>query len=114
MMVWRPGFAEDASDGTRRRVRPDDEVLPDEVALIALYVLAAFIGAALLFTLELMFSRMVLPLLGGTASVWTTCLLFYQFVLLAGYAYSHMLPGALGLRRHAILHVALLLLSLLL
>ncbi len=57
---------------------------------------------------------MVLPLMGGTASVWTTCLLFYQFVLLAGYAYSHLLPKALGLQRHAILHVGLLLLSLLL
>ena len=82
--------------------------------MIVLFSVAAFSGAALLFILELMFSRMVLPLLGGTASVWTTCLLFYQFVLLAGYAYSHLLPGALGLRRHAVLHVVLLLLSLLL
>ena len=82
--------------------------------MIALLSVAAFSGAALLFILELMFSRMVLPLMGGTASVWTTCLLFYQFVLLAGYAYSHVLPGALGLRRHAVLHVTLLLLSFLL
>jgi hypothetical protein len=82
--------------------------------LIVLFSLAVFSGAALLFILELMFSRMVLPLMGGTASVWTTCLLFYQVVLLAGYAYSHILPGALGLRRHALLHLALLLLSLLL
>jgi hypothetical protein len=82
--------------------------------LIVLFSVAAFSGAALLFILELMFSRMVLPLMGGTASVWTTCLLFYQFVLLAGYAYSHLLPRALGLRRHAVLHVVLLLLSLLL
>ena len=87
---------------------------PREGPLIVLYSLAAFIGAALLFTLELMFSRMVLPVMGGAASVWTTCLLFYQVALLAGYAYSHMLPGALGLRRHAILHLALLLLSFLL
>jgi SAM-dependent methyltransferase len=82
--------------------------------LIVLFSVAAFSGAALLFILELMFSRMVLPLMGGTASVWTTCLLFYQVVLLAGYAYSHILPGALGLRRHALLHIALLLFSLLL
>jgi hypothetical protein len=70
-----------------------------EAFVIVLFSVAAFSGAALLFILALMFSRMVLPLLGGTASVWTTCLLFYQFVLLAGYAYSHLLPGKLGLRR---------------
>ena len=82
--------------------------------MIVFFSVAAFSGAALLFVLELMFSRMVLPLMGGTASVWTTCLLFYQVVLLAGYAYSHILPSALGLRRHALLHIGLLVLSLLL
>ena len=80
--------------------------------MILLFAVAAFTGAALLFTLELMFTRMVLPLMGGTASVWTTCLLFYQFVLLIGYGYSHLLPPALGLRRHALLHIALLVASL--
>src|SRR5262245_53940216 len=56
---------------------------------------------------------MVLPLLGGSASVWTTCMLFFQAALLAGYAYGHAGIRSLGIRRHALLHIALVWLPLL-
>src|SRR5262245_7327220 len=56
---------------------------------------------------------MVLPLLGGSPSVWTTCMLFFQAALLAGYAYGHAGIRALGIRRHALIHMVLVWLPLL-
>src|SRR4051812_16117978 len=56
-----------------------------------------------------MVARMVLPLLGGTPAVWNTCMVFFQAALLAGYAYAHAAPAWLGTRRHAALHLAVLL-----
>ena len=55
-----------------------------------LFSLTALLGAFLLFLVEPMFARMVLPLLGGAPAVWNTCLVFYQFALLAGYLYAHL------------------------
>jgi hypothetical protein len=54
-------------------------------AAAALFPVALFVNAALLFVVEPMFTKMVLPLLGGTPAVWTTALLFFQLALLAGY-----------------------------
>lgn len=72
-----------------------------------------FLSAALLFTIQLIFSKMVLPLLGGSPAVWTTCMLFFQVVLLLGYAYAHGASEALPFRRQAPVHLALLAASLL-
>jgi hypothetical protein len=60
-----------------------------------------------------MIAKMVLPLLGGSPAVWNTCVLFFQALLLAGYAYAHAARTFLGARKHAPLHLALLLASLL-
>lgn len=54
-----------------------------------LYVIVIFLGALLLFLVQPIVGRLVLPTYGGTAVVWTTCLLFFQSMLLAGYAYAH-------------------------
>lgn len=72
------------------------------------FTLAVFLSAALLFVVQPMFAKMVLPLLGGSPAVWTTCMLFFQGALLLGYLYAHMGPLWLGLRRHTLLHLALL------
>ena len=78
-------------------------------ALIGLaFTLAVFLSAALLFVVEPMFGKMVLPLLGGSPAVWTTCMLFFQGALLLGYLYAHVGPKWLGLRRHTALHIGLL------
>jgi hypothetical protein len=77
-----------------------------------LFAFSLFVSSALLFLIQPMIGRMVLPLLGGTPSVWNTCLVFFQATLLAGYAYAHALPGWLGERRHVLLHLGLLLLPL--
>jgi spermidine synthase len=76
--------------------------------LVGLFALNSFLCATLLFWLQPMFARMVLPLLGGSASVWNTTLVFYQAALLAGYAYAHVSFQRLGIRRQPWLHLALL------
>jgi hypothetical protein len=83
-------------------------------AVLAVFVLTLFTGSALLFLVQPMFAKMVLPLLGGTPSVWATSMVFFQAVLLAGYAYSHWSVTKLGIRRQAFWHVPLVLLPLLL
>src|SRR6185312_7156145 len=45
------------------------------------------------------------PYLGGSPSVWNTCVVFFQVMLLGGYLYSHTLPGKIGIRKHAVLHL---------
>ena len=74
----------------------------------ALFALTLFCSAALLFVVQPMFAKMVLPRLGGTPSVWNTCMVFYQTVLLLGYLYAHFATKLLGPRRQAVLHVAVL------
>ncbi|MBI3667689.1 MAG: hypothetical protein HY236_15915, partial [Acidobacteria bacterium] len=79
-----------------------------------LYALTIFISAFLLFQVQPIIAKLILPWFGGTAAVWTTCLLFFQVVLLAGYLYAHGVIRRLTPRRQAMLHVALLVASLLL
>src|SRR5262245_8675359 len=55
-----------------------------------------------------MVGKMVLPLLGGAASVWTTCVLFFQAMLLAGYLYAHALGQLSNLRHQPLMHLALM------
>ena len=74
----------------------------------ALFSLALFLSAALLFILELMVAKMLLPLLGGVAAVWTTCLVFFQLTLLAGYLYADVSTRSLSPRTQVAIHAALL------
>src|SRR5688500_6418220 len=68
-----------------------------------------FLSSFLLFLVQPLIARLILPWFGGSSAVWTTCLLFFQALLLAGYAYAHFLQrkGFRG-RRQALVHVALL------
>ena len=79
---------------------------------VAAFSLTMFLSAALLFMVEPMFAKQVLPLLGGSAAVWTTCLVFYQVTLLAAYAYAHASASFLGIRRQVALHAGVLLAAL--
>jgi spermidine synthase len=78
-----------------------------------LFSLTLFLSSALLFIVEPMVAKMALPSLGGTPAVWTVCMVFYQGLLLAGYAYAHELAKRLRPRRTALLHLALASLTLL-
>ena len=81
---------------------------PRDAVLVGAFTLAVFLNAALLFSVQPMFTKMVLPLLGGTPSVWNSAMLFFQCALLAGYLYAHLTTRALSPPRQAALHLALL------
>jgi SAM-dependent methyltransferase len=69
---------------------------------------ATFLGAFLLFLVQPLIAKYILPWFGGGPAVWTTCMLFFQTVLLAGYAYAHLGIRKLSPRTQAALHVVLL------
>ena len=73
-----------------------------------LFGITMFSSAALLFTVQPMFAKLVLPTLGGTPSVWNTCMVFFQAMLLLGYVYAHASTGRLSGRRQLIGHLVLL------
>ena len=76
--------------------------------LLYLYAAAMLLSAALLFMVQPMVARMILPFLGGSPAVWNTCLLFFQLLLLLGYLYAHFAGKWLGIKRHMVVHVALI------
>jgi hypothetical protein len=79
-----------------------------------IYYITIFLGAFLLFQVEPILVKYLLPWFGGSSAVWTTSLLFFQLVLLGGYAYSHVLGTRMRPRNQARSHLALILISLLL
>ncbi|TMD15404.1 MAG: hypothetical protein E6I96_07150 [Chloroflexi bacterium] len=83
------------------------------VAVVSVFALCIFTSAFLMFLVEPMVAKMVLPSVGGTPAVWTTSVLFFQTVLLAGYGYSHWLAMRMTWRRQALVHGTVLLLPLL-
>lgn len=88
---------------------------PDRVTVSAsprrwLFVLTILVGSFLLFLVQPMVARMVLPKLGGAPAVWNSAMLVYQALLLGGYAYAHWL-GRFTVRRQAIIHLALFLVA---
>ncbi|MCB1651560.1 MAG: fused MFS/spermidine synthase [Alphaproteobacteria bacterium] len=76
---------------------------------VPVFALTLLLSAALLFFVQPMFSKMILPLLGGSPQVWNTAMLFFQVALLAGYAYAHGTSRLLGVRTQSLLHIFLLL-----
>src|SRR5437867_8724353 len=76
-----------------------------------LYALTIFCSAFLLFLVQPIMAKQILPLFGGSEAVWTTCLVFFQTTLLLGYAYADGIVRNLSARRQLGLHVALLALS---
>ncbi|HEY4049996.1 MAG TPA: fused MFS/spermidine synthase [Acidobacteriaceae bacterium] len=78
-----------------------------------LYALTISLSAFLLFVVEPMVAKQLLPALGGSSAVWTTCLVFFQTVLLAGYLYAHWASSKLSPMRQADTHILLLLVALL-
>ncbi len=77
-----------------------------------LHALTIFTGAFLLFLVQPLIGKYILPWFGGSPGVWTTCLLFFQTLLLGGYAYAHATSTWLAPRRQAWVHLALLALAL--
>lgn len=77
-------------------------------AVLAVYTAAIFLSALLLFSVQPLFTKMVLPRLGGSPAVWSVAMAFFQTLLLAGYAYAHWLTTLASRRVALMLHLALL------
>src|ERR1700744_3859327 len=81
--------------------------------VLVVYTSAIFVSALLLFSVQPLFTKMVLPRLGGSPAVWSVAMVFFQSLLLAGYAYAHFL---MQLRNRAIpvaVHLVLLVIAML-
>ncbi len=73
-----------------------------------LFAVAVFVSASLVFVVQPMLTKLVLPLLGGSAMVWNTSLVFFQAALLAGYFYADVLQRVASLRRQMTIHLVVL------
>src|SRR5215469_1589781 len=99
-----PSLSENASP----EYRPINSAATVPALLFAATIL---LSAFLLFQVQPLIAKLILPWFGGSAAVWTSCMLFFQMALLGGYAYAHWLvkrPGSI----QAFIHVALLAVSL--
>ena len=80
--------------------------------VLALFTAAVFVSALLLFGVQPMFARMVLPELGGSPSVWSVAMVFFQSMLLAGYAYAHLLMQTRKRWVAVVIHIGVMLAAL--
>jgi len=80
--------------------------------MVVLFTLTVFLSASLLFSIQPMIAKTLLPVFGGGSSVWTTCMLFYQTLLLLGYLYAHILMTKFSRRAQMMIHGSLLVLAL--
>ena len=83
-------------------------------AAIGVFTITSFTAACLLFLVQPMFAKLILPRLGGSPAVWNTCVLFFQTTLLLGYLYAHLTTKAIGVRRQATWHFVVVLAPLIL
>lgn len=82
------------------------------VLIAVLFTVTIFTSALLLFFVQPLYTRMILPQIGGAAAVWTTAMLFFQTVLIGGYLYAHLLTRRLSVGMQISVHIGLLLLAL--
>jgi len=75
------------------------------------FAVTIFLSAFLLFQVQPLASKRILPWFGGSPAVWTTCVLFFQVALLAGYVYAHLISTRLGRRAQVRTHLAVLALA---
>ena len=80
--------------------------------MLLVFKLAIFLSAVLLFWVQPLFGKMILPLLGGSPSVWNTCMVFYQAFLLLGYVYAHFSIKYFGIKKQPYIHLGLMVLAL--
>jgi hypothetical protein len=81
--------------------------------LRCLYSLTIFLSAFLLLVVEPMAAKQLLPTLGGSSAVWTTCLVFFSVALLLGYLYAHWISSLFDPKRQAVIHILILTMALL-
>lgn len=84
----------------------------NNAATVFLFAFTLFASASLMFVLQPMFGKILLPLLGGSPAVWNTCMVFYQSLLFMGYLYAHFLSTRFVASKQIIVHASLLVISL--
>src|SRR5687767_15050453 len=82
------------------------------LALVLIFSAAMFASALLLFVVQPIVGKLLLPKLGGAPQVWTTCMVFFQATLFAGYLHAHYTSKLLGVRLQAAVHVGLVICAL--
>jgi hypothetical protein len=98
---------------------PDPSVVTDQPSasrnrrVLIVYTAAIFVSALLLFSVQPLFTKMVLPRLGGSPAVWSVAMVFFQSLLLAGYGYAHYLMRLRNRMMAVVIHLALLVIALL-
>src|SRR5215471_13268977 len=97
----------DQASPVRPQAAPHNPLCESSRPMMAIFSLAIVLNAALLFLVQPMIAKMILPWLGGSPAVWNTSLVFYQTCLLAGYGYAHFGSYWLGTRRQALAHLIL-------
>jgi hypothetical protein len=101
------GDAQPRGNGKDAPIGSEAQVIRSPLAATLPYAATIFLSSFLLFLVQPIIAKQILPWFGGSAAVWTTCLVFFQSILLAGYAYADW-TTRLGARRQALLHVVLL------
>ncbi len=81
------------------------------LSLIILFAGTLFTSASLMFVLQPLFGKLLLPLLGGSPAVWNTCMVFYQSLLFLGYLYAHTISTRFGQHRQIQIHTVVILIS---
>jgi hypothetical protein len=87
------------------------QVLSRHKTMLIITALTVFVSASLLFVVQPMVGKMILPHLGGSSSVWTTCMLFFQTVLLLGYIYAHGIAQWMTLERQVAVHLGIMVMA---
>jgi len=77
-------------------------------SMVGIFSLTVFLSASLLFVVQPMVGKIILPDLGGSSSVWTTCMLFFQAMLVVGYVYAHVLAKYVAPERQVWVHLAIM------
>ena len=98
-----------AEPNTKASTETNTKPNSSSVFLITIYTAAVFLSAALLFAVQPMFTKMVLPRFGGSASVWSVAMVFFQGILLLGYAYADLLTRFVRGPLALLIHLAVML-----
>ena len=88
--------------------QPTQGATSGRALLLATFTAAITLSAALLFMVQPMFTKMVLPRFGGAPSVWSVAIVYFQTALLAGYAYAHVLTRYAGPRASIVMHLTVM------
>ena len=93
--------------------RPGSTVIASNRLILIVYTVSIFVSALLLFSVQPLFTKMILPRLGGSPAVWSIAMVFFQSLLLGGYAYAHYLMTIQNRMIPVIVHLTLLIIALL-